>query len=56
MLAKRLERTDLFSELLDSPDEVEDALLAALCASVSKEEQAKIWTDRVTEIMTLKNV
>ena len=56
MLAKRLERTDLFSELLDSPDEVEDALLAALCASVSKEEQAKMWTDRVTEIMTLKNV
>lgn len=56
MLAKRLERTDLFSELLDSPEEVEDALLAALCASVSKEEQAKIWTDRVTEIMTLKNV
>ena len=27
---QRLERTDLFSELLDSPDEVEDALLAAL--------------------------
>ena len=36
--------------------DVEDALLAALCASISKDEQAKIWTDRVTEIMTLKNV
>ena len=56
MLAKRLEKTDLFSDLLSSPSEVEDALLAALCASISKDEQAKIWTERVTEIMTLKNV
>ena len=55
MLAKRLERTDLFSDLLSSPSEVEDALLAALCASISEGEKAKIWTDRVTEIMTLKN-
>ena len=56
MLAKRLEKTDLFSDLLSKPNQVEDALLAALCASISEGEEAKIWTDRVTEIMTLKNV
>jgi len=54
MLAKRLERTELFADLLSSPNEVDDALLAALCASISDEQQAKVWTDRVTEIMTLK--
>ena len=34
MLAKRLREGDLFSDLLlSSPQDVEDALLAALCAS-----------------------
>ena len=56
MLAKRLDKTELFSELLSSPNEVEDALLAALCASISDGEKAKIWTERVTEIMTLKEI
>lgn len=56
MLAKRLEKTDLFSELLSSPNQVDDALLAALCASISEEDDAKIWTDRVTEIMTIRDV
>ena len=56
MLAKRLEKTDLFSDLLSSPNEVEDALLAALCASISKDEQAKILDGQGHEIMTLKNV
>ena len=56
MLAKRLEKTDLFSELLSSPNQVEDALLAALCASISEEDDAKIWTERVTEIMTIRDV
>lgn len=56
MLAKRLEKTELFSELLSAPNEVEDALLAALCASISEGEQAKVWTERVTEIMTLKDI
>jgi hypothetical protein len=53
-LAKKLDRSDLFTELLSSPNEVEDAMLAALCASVSVDDQAKILTERVTEIMTLK--
>ena len=53
MLAKRLGRTELFSDLLSSPENVEDALLAALCASISEDEQAKIWTERVTQIMSL---
>ena len=56
MLAKRLERTELFADLLSSPQEVEDALLAALCASISEGDTANIWTGRVTEIMTLKEV
>ena len=55
MLAKKLERTELFDELLTSDKEVEDAMLAALCASVSTGDVAKKWTDRVTEIMTLEN-
>lgn len=55
MLAKRLEKIELFSDLLSSPEEVEDAMLAALCASISDELNAKIWTAKVTEIMTLKN-
>ena len=46
MLAKRLDKTDLFSDLLSKPNQVEDALLAALCASISEDEEAKIWTDR----------
>ena len=54
MLAKKLEREDLFAELLSSPSEIEDAMLAALCASISSEEKAKLWTERVTEILTLK--
>ena len=56
MLAKRLGKTELFADLLSSPGEVQDALLAALCASVSENEHAEIWTSRVTEIMTLKDV
>ena len=56
MLAKRLDRTELFTDLLSSPQEVEDALLAALCASICEGDAAKIWTDRVSEIMTLKEV
>ena len=55
MLAKRMNREELFSELLDSPEDVEDAMLAALCASISDGEKAEIWTSRVTEIMTLQN-
>jgi hypothetical protein len=54
LLTKKLERTELFSELLSSPNEVEDAMLAALCASVSEGDQASLWTQRVTDIMTLK--
>ena len=54
LLTKKLERTELFSELLSSPNEVEDAMLAALCASVSVGDQAILWTERVTDIMTLK--
>ena len=56
MLAKRLERAELFADLLSSPNEVEDALLAALCASISEGDSATMWTARVTEIMTLKDV
>jgi len=55
LLTKKLERTELFSELLSSPNEVEDAMLAALCASVSVGDQASLWTQRVTDIMTLKD-
>jgi hypothetical protein len=54
MLAKRLGRENLFSELLNSPDLVEDAMLAALCASASQGEMADTWTKKVTEILTLK--
>lgn len=54
LLTKKLERTELFSELLSSPNEVEDAMLAALCASVSVGDQTSLWTQRVTDIMTLK--
>lgn len=54
MLAKRLQRENLFSELLSSPSVVEDAMLAALCASASEGEMAETWTKRVTEILTLK--
>ena len=56
MLAKRLDRTELFTDLLSSPQDVEDALLAALCASICEGDAAKIWTERVSEIMTLKEV
>ncbi len=56
MLAKRLEKPELFADLLSSPSEVEDALLAALCASISEGDSAIMWTERVTEIMTLKDV
>ncbi len=55
VLAKRMNREELFSELLDSPEDVEDAMLAALCASISNGEKSEIWTSRVTEIMTLQN-
>ena len=54
MLAKRLKRENLFAELLESPTIVEDAMLAALCASASEGEMAEIWTKRVTELLTLK--
>tara|TARA_B100000945_G_scaffold219713_1_gene177380 strand:+ start:6821 stop:7852 length:1032 start_codon:yes stop_codon:yes gene_type:complete len=56
MLAKRLNRAELFADLLSSPQEVDDALLAALCASLSEGKSAEIWTERVTEIMTLKEI
>ena len=56
MLTKRLDRQDLFADLLSSPSEVEDALLAALCASISEGDASTMWTERVTEIMTLKDV
>tara|TARA_B100000925_G_scaffold274031_1_gene239186 strand:- start:439 stop:1470 length:1032 start_codon:yes stop_codon:yes gene_type:complete len=56
MLAKRLDRGQMFADLLSSPSEVEDALLAALCASICEGDSAVVWTDRVTEIMTLKDV
>jgi len=56
MLAKRLDRGEMFADLLSSPSEVEDALLAALCASICEGDAAVVWTDRVTEIMTLKDV
>ena len=56
MLAKRLDKGDLFADLLSSPQDVEDALLAALCASISEGEIAEMWTNRVTEIMTLTDV
>ena len=55
MLAKRLDRGEMFDELLSSPNEVEDALLAALCASISEGDLANKWTARVTEIMTLRD-
>ena len=54
-LAKRLGREELFADLLVSHEEVEDAMLAALCASISEGSQADRWKSRVTEIMTLKN-
>ena len=55
-LAKRLDRVDLFADLLVSHSEVEDAMLAALCASISDDEsKAAVWKARVTEIMTLGN-
>lgn len=54
MLAKRLNRQNLFAELLNSPNKVEDAMLAALCASASEGEMAETWTKRVTELLTLK--
>ena len=57
MLAKRLGKGELFSDMLEDPTQVDDAMLAALCASVCEDESmAKLWTDRVTEIMTLQGV
>ena len=55
-LAKRLNHGELFSDLLSSPEKVDDAMLAALCASISEGEMADMWTSRVTEIMTLKDI
>jgi len=40
MLAKKLGKTEFFADLLSSPNEVEDALLAALCASISEQDTA----------------
>ena len=54
ILAKKLGKTALFDNLLLNPDLVEDAMLAALCGSVSSGEIAKAWTERVSDIMTLK--
>lgn len=54
ILAKKLKKTELFKNLLANPDQVEDAMLAALCASASSGEVTTIWTNRVTDIMTLK--
>jgi hypothetical protein len=56
MLAKRLKRENLFTELLNSPNLVEDAMLAALCVSASEGEMADTWTKRVTELLTLRGV
>ena len=55
MLGKRVNREDLFDQLLNSPSEVEDALLAALCASICTDENAIVWAERVSEIMTLSD-
>jgi hypothetical protein len=55
MLGKRVNREDLFEDLLKSPNEVEDALLAALCGSICTDENAIAWTERVSEIMTLSD-
>lgn len=55
MLSKRLDCNDVFDDLFSRPEEVEDALLAALCASLCEDENAEKWTSRVTEIMTLEN-
>ena len=56
LLAKKLERIDLFEDLLNEPATVNDALLAAMCASVSEGELKEKWTSRVTEIMTLEEI
>ncbi len=53
LLAKKLEKIDLFDNLLSNPNHVQDALLAAMCASVSEGSSKETWTNRVTEIMTL---
>ena len=56
MLANRLKRNDLFTDLLNSPQEVDDAMLAALCASISDGELADVWSKRVSDIMTLSEI
>ncbi len=56
LLAKKLDRIDLFDDLLQNPSIVGDALLAAMCASVSEGELKELWTSRVTEIMTLEDI
>ena len=56
LLAKKINRTELFSTLLSNPENVEDALLAAMCASISEGEDQEAWTSRVTEIMTLSEI
>ena len=55
MLANRLGRNELFEDLLNSPGSVEDAMLAALCASISEGEVANEWSERVTKIMMLQD-
>lgn len=53
MLAKRLDRVDLFADLLNNPTQIEDAMLAALCSSCVDDDSAEIWTARLSEMMTL---
>lgn len=56
LLSQKLESTEIFSELLSNPEVVEDALLAAICASIFEGDEKNRWTNRVTEIMTLKDI
>lgn len=53
MLAKRLDRVDLFADLLVNPAQIEDAMLAALCASCVGDDGAEMWNTRLSEMMTL---
>lgn len=56
LLSQKLGQTEKFSNLLSNPEVVEDALLAAICASIFEGNEKQRWTNRVTEIMTLKDI
>jgi len=56
LLSQKLGQTEKFSSLLSNPEVVEDALLAAICASIFEGNEKQRWTNRVTEIMTLKDI